>query len=85
MFSSLFKRPAPQKQPLFAPGTLQLSEKVHWLARKGLIDGSVHAFQGPIKDQSGKVRVKAGEHANDGLLAGMNFYVEGIDAKFPGK
>jgi len=54
-------------------------------ARKGLIDGSVHAFQGPIKDQSGKVRVKAGEHANDGLLAGMNFYVEGIDDKFPGK
>ncbi|MBE2321151.1 methyltransferase [Xanthomonas citri] len=38
MFSSLFKRPAPQKQPLFAPGTLQLSEKMHWLARKGLID-----------------------------------------------
>ena len=54
-------------------------------ARKGIIDGSVHAFQGPIKDQSGKVRVKAGERANDGLLAGMNFYVEGIDAKFPGK
>ncbi len=38
MFSSLFKRPAPQKQPLFAPGALQLSERVHWLARKGLID-----------------------------------------------
>ena len=54
-------------------------------ARKGLIDGSVHAFQGPIKDQSGKVRVKAGERANDGLLAKMNFYVEGIDGKFPGK
>ena len=38
MFPNLFKRPAPQKQPLFAPGSLKLSEKVHWLARKGLID-----------------------------------------------
>ncbi|HHF0928355.1 TPA: methyltransferase [Pseudomonas aeruginosa] len=38
MFPNLFKRLAPQKQPLFTPGTLQLSEKVHWLARKGLID-----------------------------------------------
>lgn len=35
MFPNLFKRPAPQKQPLFAPGSLKLSEKVHWLARKG--------------------------------------------------
>ncbi|RCI70548.1 methyltransferase [Pseudomonas aeruginosa] len=38
MFANPFKRPALQKQPLFAPGTLKLSEKVHWLARKGLID-----------------------------------------------
>lgn len=38
MLSRLFKRPAPQTQPLFAPGSLQLSEKVHWLASKGLID-----------------------------------------------
>ena len=52
-------------------------------ARKGIIDGSVHAFQGPIKDQSGKIVVKAGERANDGMLAGMNFYVEGVDGKIP--
>src|SRR3546814_21171578 len=36
--SSLCKRPAPQKQPLVARGTLQFSEKVLVLARKGLID-----------------------------------------------
>ena len=52
-------------------------------ARKGIIDGSVHAFQGPIKDQSGKIVVKAGERANDGMLAGMNFYVEGVEGKIP--
>ncbi|WP_448123643.1 hypothetical protein [Xanthomonas citri] len=38
MLSRLFQRRAPQKQPLFAPASLQLSEKVHWLARRGLID-----------------------------------------------
>ena len=52
-------------------------------ARKGIMDGSVHAFQGPIKDQSGKIVVKAGERANDGMLAGMNFYVEGVEGKIP--
>jgi basic membrane protein A len=52
-------------------------------ARKGLIDGSVHAFAGPIKDQSGKVVVPAGQVADDGMLAGMNFYVEGITGNIP--
>lgn len=32
------KQPAPQSQPLFATGSLQLSDKVHWLASKGLVD-----------------------------------------------
>ncbi|MEK6204250.1 MAG: BMP family ABC transporter substrate-binding protein, partial [Amylibacter sp.] len=52
-------------------------------ARKGLMDGSVNAFAGPIKDQSGKVVVPAGAVADDGMLAGMNFYVEGITGNIP--
>ena len=52
-------------------------------ARKGIIDGSVHPFAGPIKDQSGKVVVPAGEIAPDGMLLGMDFYVEGVDGKIP--
>lgn len=35
---SIFQGHKPQVQPLFALGTLKLSEKVHWLASKGLID-----------------------------------------------
>ena len=35
---SIFQGRRPQVQPLFAPGTLKLSEKVHWLASKSLID-----------------------------------------------
>ncbi|NNE85181.1 MAG: BMP family ABC transporter substrate-binding protein [Alphaproteobacteria bacterium] len=52
-------------------------------ARKGIIDGSVHPFAGPIKDQSGKIVVPAGEVASDGMLLGMDFYVEGVDGKIP--
>ena len=52
-------------------------------ARKGIIDGSLHPFQGPIKDQSGKVVVKAGARASDKMLLGMNFYVEGVDGSIP--
>ena len=35
---SIFQGRKPQVQPLFAPGTIKLSEKVHWLASKSLID-----------------------------------------------
>ncbi len=52
-------------------------------ARKGIIDGSVHAFAGPIKDQSGKVILKAGEVMDDKTMLGMNFYVEGVEGKIP--
>ncbi|MBJ7223582.1 MULTISPECIES: methyltransferase [unclassified Brenneria] len=38
MLPRFFQRRKPQAQPLFALGSLQLSEKVHWLASKGLID-----------------------------------------------
>ena len=52
-------------------------------ARIGIIDGSVHAFTGPIKDQSGKIVVPAGKVASDGMLLGMNFYVQGVEGKIP--
>ena len=52
-------------------------------ARKGIIDGSVHPFAGPLKDQAGKIVVAAGKVADDGMLLGMNFYVEGVEGKIP--
>jgi len=50
---------------------------------KGIVDGTVHPFAGPIKDQSGKVVVAAGKMADDGMLAVMNFYVEGVVGSIP--
>ncbi len=52
-------------------------------ARKGIMDGSVKLFVGPIKDQDGNVKVKAGEQLDDGALAGMNWFVEGVIGKMP--
>ncbi|GIS91492.1 MAG: hypothetical protein CM1200mP20_15330 [Pseudomonadota bacterium] len=42
-----------------------------------------HPFTGPIKNQAGEGVVAAGKVADDGMLAGMNFYVQGIDDKLP--
>ena len=50
---------------------------------EGIKDGSLHPFTGPIYDQAGKLVVEEGEVADDGMLLGMNFYVQGIDAELP--
>jgi len=49
----------------------------------GLTSGKIHAFAGPVKDQSGKVKIPAGKSMTDGELAGMNWYVEGVQGKLP--
>lgn len=45
--------------------------------------GTLHPFTGPINKQDGSVWLADGEIADDGTLAGMNFYVEGIDGELP--
>ena len=58
--------------------------KAEALAMKAaLADGSYHAFTGPLNKADGSVWLKSGETANDGDLAGMGFYVEGITAEIP--
>jgi simple sugar transport system substrate-binding protein len=49
----------------------------------GLTDGSIHSFTGPINKQDGSAWLAAGETADDGTLAGMNFYVEGVEGDVP--
>ena len=46
----------------------------------GLIDGSLHTFAGPIKNQAGEVKVAAGQSMNDGDMSQMDWYVEGVEA-----
>lgn len=47
--------------------------------------GKNKIFTGPIKDNSGKVRVPAGKTLNDGeLFQTLDYYVDGISGKIPG-
>ena len=45
--------------------------------------GEYHPFTGPINKQDGTPWLAEGETADDGTLAGMDFYVEGITGEIP--
>ena len=68
-----------------APFT-NMPSSVSGLAREtieSIRTGAFPPFTGPIKNQAGEEVVAAGKVADDGMLAGMNFYVQGIDDKLP--
>ncbi|MEP2784616.1 MAG: BMP family ABC transporter substrate-binding protein [Pseudoruegeria sp.] len=48
-----------------------------------LANGRYHAFTGPLKKQDGSDWLAEGETADDGTLAGMSFYVEGLTGEIP--
>ena len=43
--------------------------------------GTLQPFAGPIKDQSGAVKVAAGAALSDGDILGMNWFAEGVQGK----
>ncbi|MDJ0823913.1 MAG: BMP family ABC transporter substrate-binding protein [Rhodobacter sp.] len=45
--------------------------------------GEYHPFTGPLNKQDGSPWLAEGEIADDGTLAGMNFYVEGLTGEVP--
>jgi len=51
--------------------------------KQSIVDGSFHPFQGPIKNQKGELVVKAGEVVSDKELAGLSWYVEGVEGSIP--
>jgi len=51
--------------------------------RDDIASGAYHPFTGPLKKQDGSDWLAEGEVADDGTLAGMNFYVEGIKGEIP--
>ncbi|WP_137703042.1 BMP family ABC transporter substrate-binding protein [Marimonas lutisalis] len=58
--------------------------KADALALKDAIaNGDYHPFTGPLKKQDGSDWLADGQTADDGTLAGMNFYVEGIEGEIP--
>ena len=51
--------------------------------KAALASGAYKPFTGPINKQDGSAWLAEGETADDGTLAGMNFYVEGITGDIP--
>ncbi len=49
----------------------------------GMKEGSLHPFQGPINNQAGEQVIGEGEVLEDGVLLGMNYYVEGVQGSIP--
>jgi simple sugar transport system substrate-binding protein len=48
--------------------------------KAAIIAGTLHPFQGPIRDQKGEVKIPDGQHASDEQLLKMDWYVEGVQA-----
>lgn len=61
----------------------EIKDKVE-KAKAGLKDGSFAVWTGPIKDNTGKEVLTAGQVADDGFLRGINFFVNGVEGKVPG-
>ena len=51
--------------------------------KDAIASGDVHPFTGPLNKQDGSAWLAEGEVADDGTLAGLNFYVEGITGEIP--
>ncbi len=68
-----------------APYT-NMSDEVKALAEETeakIRSGEFHPFTGPVNRQDGTPWLAEGEVAEDEVLLGMNFYVEGIDDQLP--
>ena len=46
-------------------------------------NGTFHPFQGPVKDQQGKIRIAGGSTISDDDLLKMQWYVQGVQGKLP--
>jgi basic membrane protein A and related proteins len=51
--------------------------------KQAIIDGKLHPFSGPLKDNAGALKVAAGVTLTHEQLRAINWYVEGIDGSIP--
>ena len=48
-------------------------------AKKKIVDGSWDVFWGPVKDQTGAVKIAAGQKMSDADMLSFNWFVEGVE------
>ena len=65
--------------PAIPPDVLKLfNEK-----KAAILAGSFHPFRGVVKDQTGKVKVAAGQVISEAELWSMKWYIEGVEGALP--
>jgi basic membrane protein A len=62
----------------FGKGVSAATRKVIAQQRALIVSGKWNEFTGPIYDQSGKLRIKAGHRASIADLMSMNYLVKGV-------
>jgi basic membrane protein A len=62
----------------FGPGVSAATKKLIASEKAKIVSGKWNEFSGPIYDQSGKLRIKAGSRASLGDLMSMNYLVKGV-------
>ena len=50
-------------------------------AKADILAGNLYIFEGPIKDQSGEIKVPAGTKMTDEEMLSMQWFVEGVEGK----
>lgn len=63
----------------YGPMVTEETKKLIADQKKKIVDGTWDVFWGPIKDQSGAVKVAAGQKMTDAEMLGFNWFVEGVD------
>ncbi len=48
-----------------------------------ILAGQLHPFAGPVKDQSGALKIAAGQTITENDLWSMKWYIEGVEGKLP--
>jgi basic membrane protein A and related proteins len=62
----------------FGPGVTQATQDAINAAKQSIINGSFYEFQGPIKDQSGAVKIPEGSKASLDDILTMDWLVQGV-------
>ena len=63
----------------FGPMVPEETKKLVADAKKKIVDGSWDVFWGPVKDQTGAVKIAAGQKMSDADMLSFNWFVEGVE------
>jgi basic membrane protein A len=75
-----------EKMVVLAPLNKSVSAETAQLfvaKQRGIVDGSLVPFAGPLKDNTGVAKVAAGTALTHEQLMSINWYVEGVDGSIP--